>query len=581
MSKFLFFLLMFSMYTNSLFASILTFTDSSSVSAKSSQSNNIIADYLKVKTFLNIIDQSVPYLLKSPELANRTNNNVDEIKYLAAIVARISMDKLNLSKKPKKDSKAVTAGEMTLIVTIDADAISRFLDKSLENNQFKAFAKLYYNDMNKMLKQLTEATKNNSAVLDEDVIRLFSIQRSRSYEMNQLAYNNFIQTATEKEMESRAYKAKAKKKEAQIDYILGDIAESEKILLQFIDQEIDKVYEMSDSIIKHIQAEGKQYIENIPTFSLDGITNIIEAKNYAIGLRKEIINVTQQFLDYTNPLFTKIQLSFDELELALASHRLYDVEPIKSRWEASYQYQFRLNNYEKRLERIQPMLNSNSSRFIQLKTEITAQAKIAGYVELIKILSPYENALQNAQLTQWIGNVNKYAYIMSLGDLNRVIGAIPLNVRYDGVEYLFNFDINEFNTDQIVYFLANPSRFGAYPLFRMMPDGETIYDIGEVLSGFIVNIRPDDISQTFLSNDNLTLFPEIKYTEKFRELLDEESNILNLLLENKAVIDINIDNKSREGEVIDPPPASLETEERILIISRVDNFKKKIHLSLS
>ncbi len=581
MSKFLFFLLLFLMYTNSLFASILTFTDSSSVSAKSSQSNKIIADYLKVKTFLNIIDQSVPYLLKSPELANRTNINVDEIKYLAAIVARVSMDKLNLSKKPKKDNKTITTGEMTLVITIDADTISRFLDKSLENNQFKAFARLYYNDMTTMLKMLTEATKNNTAILDEDVIRLFSIQRSRSYEMNQLAYNNFIQTSTEKEIESRGYKSKSKNKEAQINYILSDIGESEKILLEFIDQEIENVYEMSDSIIKHIQAEGEKFVKNVPSFSLDGITNIIEAKNYAIGLRKEIINVTQQFLDYTNPLFTKIQLSFDELEIALASHRLYDVEPIKSRWEASYQYQFRVNNYERRLEKMQPMLNKNSSRFIQLKTEITAQAKIAGYIELIKILTPYENALEKAQLTQWIGNVNEYAYIMSLGDLNRAVGAIPLNVRFDSVEYLFNFDVNEFNTDQVIYFLSNPSRFGAFPLFRMVPDGETIYDIGQVLSGFIVNIRPDDISQTFLSNNDLTLFPEIKYSENFRKLLNEEANILNLLLENKAVIDTNIDNKSNNDDVIDTAPTPLEIEERILIISSSESSKKKSPLKLS
>lgn len=574
MSKFLFFLLLFVMYTNSLFASILTFTDSSSVSAKSSQSNKIIADYLKVKTFLNIIDQSVPYLLKSPELVNRTADE-DEIKYLASIVARISMDSLNLSKKPKKNNKTITTGKMTLIVTIDTDAISRFLDKSLENNQFKAFAKLYYNDMNTMLNKLTEATKNNITILDEDVIRLFSIQRSRSYEMNQLAYNNFIQTSTKEEMDSSVYKSKAKKKETQISYILSDIGESEKILLEFIDQEIEKVYEMSESIINHIQAEGEKFIKNTPIFSLDSVTNIIEAKNYAIGLRKEISNVTQQYLDYTNPLFSKIQLAFDELELALKSHQLYDVEPIKSRWEASYQYQFRLNNYQKRLEKMQPMLINNSSRFIQLKTEITAQAKIAGYVELIKILTPYENALQNAQLTQWIGNVNEYAYIMDLGALDRVLGTIPLLVRYNSIEYIFQFDVNKFNTDQITYFLSNPSRFGAYPLFRMIPDGKTVYDIGQVLSGFLVNIRPDDISQTFLINDNVTFFPEIKYSDKFRELLSEEANILNLLLENKAIIDSNIDNKSIDEDVIDAPPTSLETEERILIISRVDNVKKK------
>ncbi len=579
MRKFLFFLLLFAMFTNSLFASILTFTDSSSVSAKSSQSNKIIADYLKVKTFLNIIDQSVPFLLKSPELANRATN-VDEVKYLASMVARVSIDQLNLSKKPKKDNKAVTTGEMTLIVTIDADAISRFLDKSLENNKFKAFAKLYYNDMDAMLKRLTEATKNNTAVLDEDVIRLFSIQRSRSYEMNQLAYNNFVQTATEKEMESRSYKSKAKKKEAQINFILSDIDESEQILLEFIDQEIENVYDMSDTIIKHIQAEGKNYINNIPQFSLDGINNIIEAKNYAIALRKDIINVTQQFLDYTNPLFEKIQISFDELQVALESHQLYDVEPIRSRWEASYQYQFRLNNYEKRLERMQPMLNSNSSRFTQLKTEITAQAKIAGYIELIKILTPYENALQDAQLTQWIGNVNEYAYIMSLDDLNRATGTIPLNVRFDSVEYIFQFDVNEFNSDQITYFLTNPSRFGAFPLFRMIPDGETIYDIGQVLSGFIVKIRPDDITQTFLANDNLTSFPEIKYSDQFRELLSEEANILNLLLENRAVIDTELDNKNNNSDVIDSPPTEDEIEERILIIPSSATSKKKSSLNL-
>ncbi len=579
MRKFLFFLLLFAMFTNSLFASILTFTDSSSVSAKSSQSNKIIADYLKVKTFLNIIDQSVPFLLKSPELANRATN-VDEVKYLASMVARVSIDQLNLSKKPKKDNKAVTTGEMTLIVTIDADAISRFLDKSLENNKFKAFAKLYYNDMDAMLKRLTEATKNNTAVLDEDVIRLFSIQRSRSYEMNQLAYNNFVQTATEKEMESRSYKSKAKKKEAQINFILSDIDESEQILLEFIDQEIENVYDMSDTIIKHIQAEGKNYINNIPQFSLDGINNIIEAKNYAIALRKDIINVTQQFLDYTNPLFEKIQISFDELQVALESHQLYDVEPIRSRWEASYQYQFRLNNYEKRLERMQPMLNSNSSRFTQLKTEITAQAKIAGYIELIKILTPYENALQDAQLTQWIGNVNEYAYIMSLDDLNRATGTIPLNVRFDSVEYVFQFDVNEFNSDQITYFLTNPSRFGAFPLFRMIPDGETIYDIGQVLSGFIVKIRPDDITQTFLANDNLTSFPEIKYSDQFRELLSEEANILNLLLENRAVIDTELDNKNNNSDVIDSPPTEDEIEERILIIPSSATSKKKSSLNL-
>ena len=580
MGKFLFFLLLFTMYTNSLFASILTFTDTSSVSAKSSQSNKIIADYLKVRTFLNVIDEAVPYLLKSPELINR-NASADEVKYLAAIVARISVDNLNLSKKPKKDNKSVITGKMTLIITIDTDTISRFIDKSLENNQFKAFARSYYNDMTTMLNRLTEATKTNIDILDEDVIRLFSIQRSRSYEMNQLAYNNYIQTSTEKEMGSKFYKSKIKKKEAQINYILSDIAESEKILIQFIDQEIEKVYQMSDSIINHIQAEGVKFIKNTPKFSLDNITNIIQAKNYAIGLRKEIINVTQQFLDYTNPLFDKIQQAFDELQFALESHRLYDVEPIKSRWEASYQYQFRLSNYQKRLERLQPMLNNNSSRFIQLKTEITAQAKIAGYFELIKILAPYESALQNLQLTQWAGNVNEYAYIMNLGNLNRVMGTIPLDVRYDNVEYIFNFDVNEFNTDQITYFLSNPSRFGAYPLFRMIPDGKTIYDIGQVLSGFIVNIRPDDISQTYMSNDNITLFPEIKYSDKFKELLNEEANILNLLLENKAVIDTNINNNSTGEEIIDAPLSPAEIEERILIISSIINYKKKIHPVLS
>ncbi len=579
MSKFLFFVLLFVAYTNSLFASILTFTDTSSVSAKSSQSNKIITDYLKVNTFLNIIDQSVPYLLQSPELANRTVNQ-DEIKYLASIVARISIDTLNLSKKPKKDSKTVTTGEMTLIVTIDTDTISRFLDKSLENNQFKAYAKLLYNDMTAMLTSLTEATKNNTAILDEDVIRLFSLQRSRSYEMNQLAYNNFIKTATEKEISSKAYKVKAKKKETQINYILSDINENEKILNEFIDQEIEKIYEISESIVNHIQVEGEKYIKNIPEFSLDSVTNIVEAKNYAIGLRKEIINTTEQYLNYTQPLFNKIQLSFTDLQTVLESYQLYDVEPIKSRWEASYQYQFRLDNYKKRLEKTQPLLQNNSARFNQLKTEITAQVKIAAYIELIKILTPYENALQNAQLHQWIGHVNEYAYVMDLGDLDRVLGTIPFNVRYDGIEYIFNFNVNDFSTDKIIYFLTNPSRFGAYPLFRMIPNGETIYDIGQVLSGFMIKIRPDDISQTFLVNDNQTLFSEIKYSDKFRELLNEEATILNLLLENNTVI--NTDNKSSNKDILNAPPTSSEIEERILIISdNSKNYKKKNRLLLS
>jgi len=556
--------------SNSTWASIISLSTTGTAAINKGQSEQVTIDYLKINLYRKLINLSVTYLKESPELTNK-NYTDDEIKDLAAAVTKISFSDIKISK-----SNASTNLSMTLTVYIDTDTINRFIPQSLENNQFKAFAKHLYNDLIVIETNLLTSQSDTEPYLLIKVDELFHIQRNKAYEMNQLALSGYLDTNFNDG--SVASKRKLAMKESNINAILEDINNYNEILVASINQKINDAIDLSKIAVTKIKTYGNTVAAEPIIFNDLQTYDLISAKNESISIRKEIITFIKTFNIYNNDISTDLINSLTNIRKQIEFTNLYELKPMRAKWEASYQYEFRLSNYNKRLEQLQPLYNINISRINFIQTKALLEIEIINYLSLLKISSPFETYLKALQNGQYLGPEISQAYIMNISELNISKSKItlPFTVRYEGEEYIFNLNLTDFDQDKIIYLIENPNRFSVAPTFRLSSSGQTPYDVTQVQSGFSIYHRTDNFFEIFTTDNTFIPFPENNLSYRLKAEIQLKTEELNNLIDEEKDNDLtgishSFDSNYNELKLSDLTTVQA-TEEQILSLPKIEQI---------
>ena len=328
MKKLISLLLVLFVFVSVSFAKEKTFTKEATEIVPPSQSQDQVIAYLTQKLTREATEEAGTFITSELNIKNYEITK-DEFTSFAGSISKVKVEKKESFMKDKQQHVKVK-----LKITVDTDNIKTYLDKIVEDKQYKQKAEELMKEKLELEEKLKTATKNQyEQELSAQVQQQMELQKQREIELDKISLQAKEEIAKAKEEQNK----KVQEREQEILKLKEQIAQEKDKIKKAELENLTKIKELEN------KAKEKSKVLDM-NFNYIPIT---QAVKQAKQLRKEEIEILNNFENLIKTNRENLIKSYDEqIKVSI------DSSP-KGQWEPEYQYRQRLEKNKQIKEKIE------------------------------------------------------------------------------------------------------------------------------------------------------------------------------------------------------------------------------------
>ncbi|MCR4662259.1 MAG: hypothetical protein K5622_00030 [Endomicrobiaceae bacterium] len=413
------------------FAKEKTFTKEATEVVPPSQSQDQVIAYLTQKLTREATEEAGTFITSELNIKNYEITK-DEFSSFAGAISKVKVE--NKETFTKNNQQYV---KVKLNVTVDTDNVKTYLEKIMQDNEYKKEAEELRQKNLELEKQLKTATKQQyEKELSSQVKQQVALQKKQELEIEKLTLKAKEEFAKAKEEQDK----KTAEREKEILKLKEQIAQEQN--------NIKKAELENQARIKELENKAKNELKN---YSAKTKTMTIQqAIEEVKELRKKISEITTNFETLVRTNRNNLIKSYDE------QYKLSASTNSKDKWETTEQYKERLNKNEK----IKNKLELEKADNIFQYNKKTLQS-------MIETLEPFEKKLEETQKGSYFDKSRKKASIESMGDIYADEGYFSIKVKFKDITKTLGFIFNKpgIGLEKAKLIYQTPKQFVIEPFF--------------------------------------------------------------------------------------------------------------------
>ncbi|MBQ3835480.1 MAG: hypothetical protein II816_08230 [Elusimicrobia bacterium] len=459
------------------FAKEKTFTKEAVEVVPASQSQDQVIAYLTQKLTREATEEAGTFITSELNIKNYEITK-DEFTSFAGAISKVKVE--NKETFTKNNQQYV---KVKLNVTVDTDNVKTYLEKIMQDNEYKKEAEELRQKNLELEKQLKTATKQQyEKELSSQVKEQIALQQKQELEIEKLTLKAKEEFAKAKEEQDK----KTAEREKEILKLKEQIAKEQN--------NIKKAELENQARIKELENKAKNELKNY-TAKTKSMT-FQQAVEETRDLRNKVTEITDNFETLIRNNRDNLIKSYDEqIKLSV------DTAP-RGEWETA-------QDYNKRLEKNKEITN---------KLEIEKSDNIFQYNRktlnsMITTLESFERKLSDIQNGKYFDKSRKTVKADSFEKVNIDENYFVMNIKYKGEKYAYKYDFSDIGAQKAQLMYKTPKQFLIEPMFSVNNNLK-----GE-LTAFLIKHLGTNITKEFVVRENsLEKFDEIKNIEQYKQL---------------------------------------------------------------
>ena len=486
----IFFLILF---TTVSFAKEKTFTKEAVEVVPASQSQDQVIAYLTQKLTREATEEAGTFITSELNIKNYEITK-DEFSSFAGAISKVKVE--NKETFTKNNQQYV---KVKLNVTVDTDNVKTYLEKIMQDNEYKKEAEELRQKNLELEKQLKTATKEQyEKELSTQVKQQVELQKKQELEIEKLTLKAKQEYAKAKEEQDK----KTAEREKEILELKNKIAQEQN--------NIKKAELENQARIKELENKAKNELKNYnaKTNSMTVQKAIEETKN----LRKKISEIITNFETLIKTNRDNLIKSYDE-QIKLAVN-----DSSKGMWETQQQYNERIKNGKTLKQNLEEEKADNIFEYNINFVYINMPNNIKTLDSMFVTLEPFQKRLKELQKGKYFDKSRKTFGVESLGYANADEKYFPINVKYKGEEYSLRYDFADIGIEKAQLLYKTQKQFVMEPMFSVNNNMKSEF-VGFYGKHLGTNAeRTWDLRKSKYRNVQLEELAEIKEIEKYKEL---------------------------------------------------------------
>lgn len=475
------------------FAEIKIFTKEAIEVVPADKSQDQVIDYLKTKLTRQANEEAGKFITSELNIENKKIKK-DEFTSVAGSISKVAVENKETFTKDNQQYVKVKVN-----IEVDTDSIQPYLDKILQDNQYKKEADESRKKTLELEEQLKTATKKQyEHELSVQVQQQVELQKQRAIELNEMVIEAKEEYAKIKEEQSK----QQTKREQEILKLEEEIAQEKDNIKKAELENQAKIKELE------LKANKNQQNWNINSNKI----SIQQAIQEATKIKKETTEIINKFEILLKENKENIIKSYDkQLLLSLDNSK-------KGEWETKEEYNERL---EKSRQARQKLEQEKEYDILIDKEKILES--------MITAITPYIQKLIFFQAEKFYDKYETKSKLISIDKINVEKNFFIMNIKYNNKEYKLDYYFTNIGREKAKLMYQTQNQFVITPFFSVNDK------LKQELMGFdIKHLGTNEEKAILIKNNinpfNFTNFLELKdsynnyYSKKLNtiKLLDEE-----------------------------------------------------------
>ena len=474
------------------FAQIKIFTKQGESVVQKDQSVNQVISYLKQKLTREAQEQAGTFITTNLKIENYQITK-DEFKSFAGSISKITV----LEEKPfmKKEDQHV---KVKIKVEIDTDNVKAYLEKIMQDNEYKEQAQKAIKEAEKLKKENLELEKKLKTATKQEYEQKLSLQAQQ-----------LVQTQKQREIELNKMAVEAKEEFAKIkeEHHQQQIKRDTEILKlkQKIAQEKDNIKKAeleNQAKIKELELKAKENQKSWKTNT--GKPSIQQAIQEATKLKQETAEIINRFETLLKENEEKTLKSYNEQIQFSCNNKE------KDKWETEEEYNARLQKNKQITEKLE-----------REKEETVFKNKIKTIKSMLTTLKPFIKKLQYFQTKKFYDGNNSKAEFIGIEDVNSDKLYFVMNIKYSDITYELNYNFSDLGREKAKLMCSTVNQFVIEPLFSVNNELEQELVEFNVKHLGTKTERNIGISATIKQFDEINLFDIYKQKYEFQQTISK------------------------------------------------------------
>jgi len=476
MKKFLIILIILMFCNVITFAEIKTFTKEATEVVPANQSQDQVIAYLTQKLTRQATEEAGVFINTEFSVKNKEITK-DEFTSVAGSISKVVVE--NKETFTKDNQQYV---KVKVKIDVDTDTIQPYLDKILQDNQYKKEAEELRKEKLELEEKLKTATKKQyEQELSAQVQQQVELQKQRAIELNKMA----IQAKEEYAKAEQSQKQQEIKRQEELNALKKQIEQENLKTQQKIAQEKDN--------IKKAELENQAKIRDLENKAKENIINWQQATNRvtieqaieeARKVKQEVDELFDKFEKLSKTNKEDLIKSYDTQINILKTTGFQEKEPIKDAWETQQEYDTRLQKYNNNKRQFEENADKKIKELEETKDDNLLKEELGTLQSTINTTKPFIGKLKYFQTENFYSKNGKKAKLVSVGEINPEEQYFVLNVNYESKDYSLKYDFSNVGREKAKLMCQTQNQFVIEPLFSVNNNTITEQQNIKTLLGF-------------------------------------------------------------------------------------------------
>lgn len=456
------------------FAQIKTFTKQGESVVQKDQSVNQVIAYLKQKLTREAQEEAGTFITTNLKIDNYQITKDEFTSFAGSISKATVLEENSFMKNAEQYVK------VKIKVNIDTDNVKAYLEKIMQDNEYKEQAQKAIKEAEELKKKNLELeNKLKTATKQEyeqklllETERHIQQQKQREIELNKMA------------LDAREEYIKIKNKQKKQDLLRQEETNALKKKIELDEIELKKKIEQETDNIKKYEFENQQRImqlendakKNLIKFNKKSSLSIEDTIKEVNNLKVEINKIVADFDNLFQTNKVNIEDSYNKQLEIIKNRSFLEKEPIKGeydKYEETKEFQNRLAAYRKKktlfkIENKNIILNLKE----QKKKEIIDH-EIETISSMVKAAQPFIEKIKHYQ-NQEFHNINIEYIKPSTATINVDIKKLTIFFKYQGINYSYKIDYLKKEDGIVMY--ETYTRFVIQPYYTIKNESYINYN---------------------------------------------------------------------------------------------------------
>ena len=501
MKKTLTFLILFLLFNTVTFAEIKTFTKEATEVIPENQSQAQVIAYLTQKLTRQATEEAGLFINTEFSVKNKEITK-DEFTSVAGSISKVVVkDKETFTKDNQQYVK------VKINIEVDTDSIQPYLDKILQDNQYKREADELRKKTLELEEKLKTATKKQyEQELSAQVQQQMELQKQRAIELNKMA----IQAKEEYAKAEQSQKQQEIKRQEELNALKKQIEQENLKTQQKIAQEKDNIKKAeleNQAKIQELENKAKENMINWQQST--NKTTIEQAIEEATKVKQEVNELFEKFEKLSKTNKEDLIKSYDTQINILKTNGFQEQEPIKDSWETQNEYNLRLQKYESDKKIFEENADKKIKELENTKDDNLLKEEMGTLNSTINTTKPFIDKLKYFQTEKFYSKDGIKAKLISVGEINAEEQYFILNVNYENKDYSLKYNFSNIGREKAKLMCQTQNQFIIEPLFSVNNN------LAKELSSFNIKHLGTNLETNIDVSININKFDEIERNTEY------------------------------------------------------------------